>query len=288
MHTNESMGGSSPRWRGRRYRFVRGVDYPVAHPRVGGDDEATISMCAIDVGSSPRWRGRRRQPRHLAAGHGLIPALAGTTPRLLLSCRPPRAHPRVGGDDWRIESGGAGWLGSSPRWLGRPRDRSEANHDAGLIPALAGTTRGEPVHARHRPGLIPALAGTTPTDADLVTVRRAHPRVGGDDTVDGRPGVIVSGSSPRWRGRRGPRRGPCAPRGLIPALAGTTMSVMAFPSTGGAHPRVGGDDRAAGTQAVTDLGSSPRWRGRRPCGPAAPARCRLIPALAGTTVSGPR
>ena len=193
--------GSSPRWRGRRP--TRGASHshqgliPAlagttstrtsmtssarAHPRAGGDDCCVPPGAVLVLGSSPRWRGRLLVEERPSEWGGLIPALAGTTPRSGGSGSSERAHPRAGGDDavvWGVggavrahpRAGGddlstrgpatATW-GSSPRWRGRPRP-----------PPSEGAGR----------GLIPALAGTTSRASRVTEASRAHPRAGGDDT----------------------------------------------------------------------------------------------------------
>ena len=214
-------------------------------------------------------------------------------------------------------------LGSSPRWRGRPRISGVRLGPAGLIPALAGTTRrqapglpgsgahpraggDDPCHRRRsdpsagssprwrgRPlathadtreeGLIPALAGTTLRASRPVGPSRAHPRAGGDDQWIHVDAYAVVGSSPRWRGRPGLLPLKRLVVGLIPALAGTTLMPAASRPSPRAHPRAGGDDSGAPWTGQASRGSSPRWRGRLRRRSAAHHAAGLIPALAGTT-----
>ncbi len=177
-------GDDIPRW-----RYATPLR---AHPRAGGDDIFARSSRGGRGGSSPRWRGRH--PPTSGSGRsckrGLIPALAGTTPR---SACPDRRR----------------W-GSSPRWRGRPPAIvGPGNTVTGLIPALAGTTIGtrRSTDARTARGLIPALAGTTADGSGGPHGVRAHPRAGGDDPAKRSQLSIALGSSPRWRGRPPPRSG---------------------------------------------------------------------------------
>ena len=195
---------------------------PWAHPRVGGDDNPTSTAYGLFQGSSPRWRGRLDAVEHAEEVGRLIPALAGTTRSCSPTRTPRRAHPRVGGDDRGHHGTGRLRAGSSPRWRGRPARSAGRAAPGGLIPALAGTTsfdglskilagahprvggddhflQRDPVGAQGSSprwrgrlggvggvcaavGLIPALAGPTPTLSRCPRRRRAHPRVGGDDT----------------------------------------------------------------------------------------------------------
>ena len=178
-----------------------------------------------------------------------------------------------------------------------------AHSHQGLIPALAGTTRTSGL-TRSAPWAHPRVGGddTAARIANLydkgssprwrgrrsyALVKRrsggAHPRVGGDDRSPSPNTARNLGSSPRWRGRPDDPDVAVRDRGLIPALAGTTT--WAWPSARGAraHPRVGGDDCAIAHGVAQAVGSSPRWRGRRPGARLRHHRRRLIPALAGTT-----
>ena len=91
------------------------------------------------------------------------------------------------------------------------------------------------------------------------------------------------GSSPRVRGKRKIVIPDNTFFRLIPACAGKTQRRPSFCRPGRAHPRAGGENALGGQYVFGDMGSSPRWRGKRP-----PARSEiknggLIPALAGKT-----
>ena len=95
--------------------------------------------------------------------------------------------------------------------------------------------------------------------------------------------LVVYGSSPLTRGKRGPGRIPGPPPRLIPAHAGKTMPLTGGSSATGAHPRSRGENGARESLLPAPLGSSPLTRGKlsprgRSCG-----RRRLIPAHAGKT-----
>ena len=194
-------------------------------------------------GSSPRVRGKRKIVIPDNTFFRLIPACAGKTQRRPSFCRPGRAHPRAGGENALGGQYVFGDMGSSPRWRGKLLDACENVANRGLIPALAGKTcfivcapftlgahpraGGEnpsfamvPIHepgssprwrgkrvlssARHSPsGLIPALAGKTSGTGEHRSLRKAHPRAGGEnDFTRGK-------SFHNWW--------------LIPALAGKTV-----------------------------------------------------------------
>ena len=52
---------------------------PTAHPRVCGENAATLSAWTTKTGSSPRVRGKRVFPQKIKGNAGLIPACAGKT-----------------------------------------------------------------------------------------------------------------------------------------------------------------------------------------------------------------
>ena len=173
-----------------------------------------------------------------------------------------RAHPCVGGENvrgsWRVRR----WVGSSPRGRGKPPSPSWAQSAHRLIPAWAGKTE---------------MGGIEPP------ARRAHPRVGGENLKT--PWFQCSrwGSSPRGRGKRDPSAEGRIIRGLIPAWAGKTRAKAPCASAVWAHPRVGGENRGATANTISDQGSSPRGRGKRRGKGRERRRRRLIPAWAGKT-----
>ncbi len=270
---------------------------------------------------------------------GLIPALAGTTRRGRTGRGSRPAHPRAGGDDawaspsrlprawgssprWRgrrLPIGGLhGDRGSSPRWRGRRGDECGNDARAGLIPALAGTTRimapATSPNSRAHPRAGGDDLGTAGRETAASSSRRAHPRAGGDDPATAGRGLEDAGGlipalagttdGPRWRGRstrEAPRDrlipalagttpkwlqvGRGLGEGLIPALAGTTPVTRAASRAGGLIPALAGTTaRAFNLRAVRgEGGSSPRWRGRPGADALADQILGLIPALAGTT-----
>ena len=275
------------------------------------------------VGSSPRGRGKLGPVKLAPRVSRLIPAWAGKTGRGSGSRCPSAAHPRVGGENRRVESRRAVRLGSSPRGRGKPKRRRRARHRPGLIPAWAGKTRQKPAteakigaHPRvggenHQAGgnvvgksgssprgrgkqvatlgapplrrLIPAWAGKTILTGDAIRVEPAHPRVGGENLSMISPSESISGSSPRGRGKRLHGAIRSRQHRLIPAWAGKTGEAGLYLAANGAHPRVGGENAMTPRVRSRLAGSSPRGRGKRPRTVWALACPRLIPAWAGKT-----
>ena len=256
---------------------------PGAHPRACGENCAPADTRSAGQGSSPRVRGKRVRRRRPWSAPRLIPARAGKTARRSQQMSRRGAHPRACGENKHKFTRGISGSGSSPRVRGEhPRSR-RYNGRPRLIPARAGKTdftmtlgTGSQAHPRacgenliglgadlaatgssprvrgkrHRcrvlvggGGLIPACAGKTGGLGGTRHGRTAHPRVCGENASASRTAAATSGSSPRVRGKpRPPRERPQRP-GLIPACAGKTGIPPEEQITGGAHPRVCGENR---------------------------------------------
>ena len=176
------------------------------------------------------------------AGMGLIPALAGKTRRPTDHDTESSAHPRAGGENSSRPLPRTRLFGSSPRWRGKPGTGHQAPQPRWLIPALAGKTY-RTVSARPH--------------------TMAHPRAGGENAGEHFASVLVSGSSPRWRGKRSSTSLASTGLRLIPALAGKTMKKASTTEPTTAHPRAGGENREFRAVDRAIAGSSPRWRGKR-------------------------
>ena len=192
-----------------------------AHPRAGGENPSMIAFTVGAAGSSPRGRGKRVAHGSTSGSFRLIPARAGKTRDFLSDHVVETAHPRAGGENWRVSSTRSSVRGSSPRGRGKRQEDVAVQDLEGLIPARAGKTH--PHGYRRAP---------TP----------AHPRAGGEN--GGRPGSgdLQAGSSPRGRGKRpvpGLQGGHAR---LIPARAGKTGRRTWTRAPRAAHPRAGGEN----------------------------------------------
>ena len=217
------------------------------------------------MGSSPRVRGKRSRTSSNVDMVGLIPARAGKTPTEYADARASSAHPRACGENNPGAATTPPLPGSSPRVRGKLKGSSPLSRGIGLIPARAGKTRRG---FGRRPG------------------RRAHPRACGENPRVCGENISGVGSSPRVRGKR-----PLGPQGqgvdgLIPARAGKTLGVQRGANPGGAHPRACGENRPTMRLRITQVGSSPRVRGKRGPNKKDEEWCRLIPARAGKTCGG--
>ena len=91
-------------------------------------------------------------------------------------------------------------------------------------------------------GLIPACAGKTTTGFTLFMLRRAHPRVCGENLGTSTALAHTPGSSPRVRGKPVQLVFYAGTVRLIPACAGKTLSDTITRPDGQAHPRVCGEN----------------------------------------------
>ena len=213
--------GLIPAWAGKTCRRVVKGSRGRAHPRVGGENHGAVACTTAEGGSSPRGRGKLISFPHYLGARGLIPAWAGKTFPACRCYTRARAHPRVGGENGTLIDSYVTGEGSSPRGRGK------------LCPRVAGA--GDD-------GLIPAWAGKTGQQLTCARARRAHPRVGGENSTRRTSPASSRGSSPRGRGKRLPKVCDLLRGGLIPAWAGKTPRRRRPGTAPGAHPRVGGEN----------------------------------------------
>ena len=174
------------------------------HPRIRGEHVRRAGHARGRQGSSPHTRGARPGRRRRCDVPGIIPAYAGSTPQARL-CRPrARDHPRIRGEHANALVAASRALGSSP-------------HTRGALLRL--------LHSRARRGIIPAYAGSTPRPGAGQSPAADHPRIRGEHEGLADELLAFAGSSPHTRGaRREPTRRKSQTR-IIPAYAGSTMTI---------------------------------------------------------------
>ena len=278
-----------------------------AHPRAGGENNARRGMRYRGAGSSPRGRGKRGDGGDDEEDGGLIPARAGKTDRRSRRSVVHSAHPRAGGENAGVAGLDDYGRGSSPRGRGKRDHYRPAVWHRRLIPARAGKTfaasavagrpsahpraggenAGTSIGAGPSTGLIPARAGKTRPKPRTRTWSPAHPRAGGENSLPSGCAVFSIGSSPRGRGKPSVSGDGHWCVRLIPARAGKTRASRAWMTTGGAHPRAGGENAIITDPPYGIAGSSPRGRGKHSPRRRLPGVRRLIPARAGKTTGAP-
>ena len=212
--------GIIPAYAGNTLNVIRMCRIMWDHPRVCGEHRTLSRKKSASAGSSPRVRGTLQPRRFLIASHGIIPAYAGNTTRVLASPTFQRDHPRVCGEHFSKQVRTVVYVGSSPRMRGTP-----VFLESSYCPV----------------GIIPAYAGNTTSTAVPLPLTRDHPRVCGEHPDFTARISACWGSSPRMRGTRLPAGAVRGGRGIIPAYAGNTMASIPGILCQPDHPRVCGE-----------------------------------------------
>ena len=174
-------------------------------------------------------------------------------------------HPRVCGEQALIEPFFGSSAGSSPRVRGTEKYTRETVMPYRFIPACAGNS------SRRR---------------SVPRRRSVHPRVCGEQCSSTVLLVNIIGSSPRVRGTGITKNAKNRRLRFIPACAGNRMRPVPLTLSSTVHPRVCGEQAAAGAAGLAAAGSSPRVRGTGGQCRAGPGKNRFIPACAGNSHRG--
>ena len=110
------------------------------HPRSRGEHSRRLSRHCRSVGSSPLARGARSDLLNMGVIPRIIPARAGSTPRLRLAAGATEDHPRSRGEHAEAVVLGSGHAGSSPLARGALCASMMSSLLVGIIPARAGST----------------------------------------------------------------------------------------------------------------------------------------------------
>ena len=237
------------------------------HPRIRGEHESVKGKAVHQAGSSPHTRGALHFLDGEVYSAGIIPAYAGSTPRLAPHSRLGWDHPRIRGEHFPELFVRKRHKGSSPHTRGAHIPRSPLLSPSWIIPAYAGST-----DSGHR------------TDR----IRRDHPRIRGEHWQAERGLHKIKGSSPHTRGALFASQPKIAVSGIIPAYAGSTCHALTHPPPRRDHPRIRGEHRLEHVRSEGKMGSSPHTRGALP---RSSFRCQswgIIPAYAGSTQSSRR
>ena len=132
--------GNTPAYAGKTAFSMTAIAAFVKHPRVCGEDVRELPARSHTEETPPRMRGRRFPP-HL---HPLImrntPAYAGKTHRLRIRTGSFGKHPRVCGEDLKLERIGLARKETPPRMRGRRCSPIKRPSSSGNTPAYAGKT----------------------------------------------------------------------------------------------------------------------------------------------------
>ncbi len=297
---------------------------PRDHPRSRGEYLVELFRGVGEQGSSPLSRGIPPDITTTMMTRRIIPALAGNTPTTTSKTSPASDHPRSRGEYPELYKNTIKGMGSSPLSRGICREECHRRRGRRIIPALAGNTavwfvhllrwgdhprsRGEYVAFTHSdaytfgssplsrgipgqhgiPGrvvrIIPALAGNTSATSGPHTAQPDHPRSRGEYCLTGKFPPLILGSSPLSRGILGLEPAHEFERGIIPALAGNTVSTRIVAASRWDHPRSRGEYGDAARSMMGAMGSSPLSRGIPQKVAIPDGGVRIIPALAGNTL----
>ena len=248
-------------------------------------------------------RGAPSNPHQREVGPGIIPARAGSTPRVHGDSLETWDHPRSCGEHKDRYHRYLPNEGSSPLVRGardtrrgllrydrdHPRSCGEHRRHAIAENISLGSSplvRGAPpicasLLALRR--IIPARAGSTPGRSGRNLPQQDHPRSCGEHGPIVTLVYSVKGSSPLVRGALSVCRHYASGHGIIPARAGNTTWIHSMGTGTGDHPRSCGEHTTLFTMLSLMLGSSPLVRGVR-SGSAMNLSCLgIIPARAGST-----
>ena len=212
---------------------------------------------------------------------GIIPACAGSTLRRRSKTRCLRDHPRMCGEHELEPSHDTGRVGSSPHVRGalsvgedvesaigdHPRmcgEHSLAESFTGVQPGSSPHVRGAPewlASESNRCRIIPACAGSTRRSLKLIWSPWDHPRMCGEHRMRLFSESHPRGSSPHVRGALSWRGAWQAVEGIIPACAGSTMTMASSGVNAWDHPRMCGEHGEHQTRDRGRRGSSPQVRG---------------------------
>ena len=169
----------------------------------------------------PRIRGEHVTPVSRCLGVlRIIPAYAGSTGLCNLGPEAEPDHPRIRGEHSKRRSSGCSGTGSSPHTRGALEGSSKGERVSRIIPAYAGSTGQE------------SLSGVDQSD---------HPRIRGEHVHDSSYTDRSGGSSPHTRGAPVVRIPVGRPPRIIPAYAGSTVSMKSSTPGRGDHPRIRGE-----------------------------------------------
>ena len=230
------------------------------YPRVCGGSGGPSERDGRRPGLSPRVRGKLIAIPFTLPFVRSIPACAGEAPPMQTPNQCRRVYPRVCGGSVADGDGRAYALGLSPRVRGKRRHR-----------------KGVFVVARS----IPACAGEADDQQPAGLFLAVYPRVCGGSGTFSLMSTLVTGLSPRVRGKPSASCTACYCSGSIPACAGEAQILQGVDDARRVYPRVCGGSAVGRGDNGCMHGLSPRVRGKPfPVGFAAYAAWS-IPACAG-------
>ena len=134
-------GRITPAFAGKTYDTRQRAWVQKDHPRVCGENRASLETRVLTMGSPPRVRGKQSPPSFPCVSLRITPACAGKTTCASWYHNAPGDHPRVCGENaWRCTRFGRD-RGSPPRVRGKQPARDYVFASPRITPACAGKTR---------------------------------------------------------------------------------------------------------------------------------------------------
>ena len=187
---------------------------------MGGEKIATAVQTTRHTGSPPRGRGKVLQRGMKQTELRITPAWAGKSYKNLFSAAMKKDHPRVGGE--------------------KGQDAGQTPHDQGSPPRGRGKAR-QGWRGCVCYGITPAWAGKRLLREQSYTIKRDHPRVGGEKHLQKPFYFHQEGSPPRGRGKVHRTRQTILRSRITPAWAGKSRLCPMCQWRRSDHPRVGGE-----------------------------------------------
>ena len=294
------------------------------HPRLRGENSSSRRLTLRFTGPPPPARGEPALNHACTEEIRTTPACAGRTLRELLAERDALDHPRLRGENVRVDHRAGGHFGPPPPARGERVATRDRLSESRTTPACAGRTggrddehwivpdhprlrgenstrpplgprepgppppaRGEPHHVGRRVVLVrttPACAGRTPRRTPGPFLRADHPRLRGENACRSPAIHSYGGPPPPARGERGTPPRHPAESWTTPACAGRTARRAGPQRRATDHPRLRGENAITAWNAIKPVGPPPPARGERRPSSARTRRARTTPACAGRTL----
>ena len=135
----------TPACAGNSGKYSPQFSQPRDHPRVCGEQCASVEVFSALWGSPPRVRGTVPGDPSGKPEEGITPACAGNSLLSFWGSGPAKDHPRVCGEQRGPPGQGGSLLGSPPRVRGTEKKKPLAFYCLGITPACAGNR----IHLRY-------------------------------------------------------------------------------------------------------------------------------------------
>ena len=233
--------GITPAWAGKSSFPLAVLSDSGDHPRMGGEKGVPNLKVNRMPGSPPHGRGKVALAHVTALALGITPAWAGKSRKCTPSQPAGQDHPRMGGEKFSVVGGGLFYTGSPPHGRGKVTWRYKIMRNARITPAWAGKSQ--------------QLIGAC-------SLRKDHPRMGGEKGLLQRSGCCRWGSPPHGRGKVKKILSNLRFAGITPAWAGKSFAGHDHHQRPWDHPRMGGEKLRWRLVAVAMRGSPPHGRGK--------------------------